>query len=427
MSHLLLPRMITVGQDFPSAPKLKIDAIVESELKRILPKLKKGAKIAVAVGSRGISNLQPIVAAAINHLKGVGAQPYIVPAMGSHGGATPQGQTELLAEYGITEKFMRVPIRATMEVERIGQTEDGVDVFCSVEAIRADGLVVINRVKPHTDFKGTLGSGILKMMVIGLGKRAGAANFHILASRFGYEQIIRSSARVTAKKVALLCGLAILENQRHQTERIVAIAPQELETRETELFAESARLMPKLPFDDIDFLIVDQIGKNISGAGMDPNVTGRGVHGYTSMLDDRSNTPVIRRLFVRDLTPETHGNGIGIGNADFTTTRLVKAIDYEVMAINALTALTVQSAKIPIYFKTDREVIDRALDSLALNDRTAARVIRIRDTLNLETVQISESFLKDAATPPKLTILSKPDHMKFDKAGNLLPIRKAGH
>ena len=413
--------MITVGQEFPPSPKLDIETIVQSELKRTIPKVNKGAKVAVAAGSRGISNLQAIVGAAIRWLKGLGAEPYIIPAMGSHGGATPEGQKSLLAEYGITEKALEVPIHATMEAERIGQTEEGVDVFCSVEALRADGLIVINRVKPHTDFKGTLGSGILKMMVIGLGKRVGAANFHANASRLGYEQVIRSSARITARKTPLLCGLAILENQRHETQRIVAVAPQDLESLETELYHESARLMPALPFDDIDLLIVDRIGKNISGSGMDPNIVGRGIHGYSSALSDQSRKPTIRRLFVRELTPETHGNGIGIGNADFTTTRLVNSIDYEVTAINALTALSVQSVKIPIHFKTDREVIERALDSLALKDRASAKVMRIRDTLALEKVQVSESFLRNSPKPAKLSVLSDSQEMKFDHEGNLLP------
>ena len=422
MSQPAFPRMLTVGQEFPANQKLDFEVVVQAELKRTVPKINKGAKIAVAVGSRGISNLQAIVAATIRWLKGMGAEPYIIPAMGSHGGATPEGQTSLLAEYGITEKALEVPIRATMEVERIGQSEQGVDVFCSVEALRADGLVVVNRVKPHTDFKGNLGSGIQKMMVIGLGKRVGAANFHANASRLGYEQVIRSSARVTAQKTTLLCGLAILENQRHETERIVGIAPQELESRETELYHESARLMPALPFDDIDLLIVDRIGKNISGSGMDPNIVGRSIHGYSSALSEQSRKPIIRRLFVRELTPETHGNGIGIGNADFTTARLVNSIDYEVTAINALTSLSVQSVKIPIHFKTDREVIDRALDSLALKDRASAKVMRIRDTLSLEKLQVSESFLKNSPKPSKVSVLSDSQEMKFDHEGNLLPL-----
>jgi len=412
--------MIRVRQEFPPTPKLDIPSIVQEELERAIPSLKRDAQIAVAVGSRGISNLQSIVMAAVGYLKKRGTRPYIVPAMGSHGGANPAGQTGLLGEYGITDESLKVPIRAAMESECIGQTEDGVDVFCSAEALKADGVVVINRVKPHTDFSGSLGSGILKMLVIGLGKRTGAANFHILASRFGYEHVIRTSSRVTLRRLPVLCGLAIIENQRHETARIVAVPPKELESRETELFKESAELMPKLPFDDIDLLIVDQIGKNISGAGMDPNVVGRGVHGYTSLLSDRKSHPIIRRLFVRELTRETHGNAIGIGNADFTTTRLVKSMDQQVTAINALTALTVQSAKIPIQFETDREAIERALDTLALQDRSAAKIMRIRDTLSLETLEISESFLNGSPPPANLKTLSKPEEMRFDDEGNLV-------
>jgi len=413
------PLMCLARQKFPPSIKLDIGEMVRSELSRA-GRVTSGSRVAVAVGSRGISNLQSIVLATLAFLKGKGARPYIIPAMGSHGGATPEGQIELLSEYGITEKALGAPIHASMEVERVGQTEDGVDVFCSQEALQADGVVVINRIKPHTDFAGTLGSGILKMLVIGLGKRAGAANFHVLANRFGYEHVIRTSSRVTAKRLKLLCGLGIIEDQRHETARIAALAPAELEARETELFQESKALMPKLPFDDIDLLIIDQIGKNISGAGMDPNVTGRSVHGYTSLLSDRSTTPVIRRLFVRDLTPETHGNAVGIGSADFTTDRLVAGIDHRVTSINALTALTVQSGKVPIHFATDHEAIDRALDTLALKERSEAKVIRIRDTLSLETVQISESLARQA--DGNLALLSEPKPFAFRKENQLEPL-----
>ncbi len=280
MPPVVMPRMMTVRQEFPATPPIDVVAAVQSELERVMPKLKAKCRIAVGVGSRGISNLQKIVKTTIRWLKDRGVDPYLVPAMGSHGGATPKGQMELLAEYGITKRTMGVRIHAEMDVECIGQTEDAVDVFCSNEALAADGVIVINRVKPHTDFGGSLGSGILKMLVIGLGKRAGAANFHVLASRFGYEHVIRTSARVTLRRLPVLCGLALVENQRHETARIVAHRSAEIEARETELFAEATRLMPKLPFDDMDLLIVDQIGKNISGAGLDPNVIGRGVHGY---------------------------------------------------------------------------------------------------------------------------------------------------
>ena len=357
-------------------------------MEKVRPRLKPGGRVAVAVGSRGISHLQTIVASVLDLLKAAGAQPFIVPAMGSHGGATPQGQTDLLAEYGVTEQQLRVPIHAAMEVERLGATEDGVDVFFSAEALRADGVVVINRVKPHTDFGGALGSGVLKMMVVGLGKRIGAANYHVASTRLGYEHVLRTIARVTLRSAPILCGIGIVENQFHETARLAVLPAEEMERREEELFAEAKRLMPRLPFDDIDLLIVDRIGKNISGAGMDPNITGRGVHGYSSMMSGAEGpTPRVRRLFVRDLTPETHGNGIGIGLADLTTSRLVRALDKDVTYINALTSLSPNSAKIPIHFETDGEAIAQALTSLGLPDARHAKVVRIADTLSLEKLE----------------------------------------
>ena len=419
---MVLPRMLPVRQTFPVTPPLDICAEVRAQMKPVLGRLRPGAKIAVAVGSRGITNLQRIVAEALEALQGAGAKPFIVPAMGSHGGATPEGQTALLAEYGITEAQLGVPIRASLEVAHLGKGEEGSDVYFSEEAGRADGVVIINRVKPHTDFGGCLGSGILKMMVVGLGKRVGAANFHACASRRGYEAVLRASARVTLRSAPILCGVAIVENQRHETAKLQVLLPEDMEAREMELFAQAREWMPKLPFQDLDFLIVDRIGKNISGAGMDPNVIGRGVHGYSSLLGDRSASPVIRRLLVRDLTPETHGNAIGIGMADLTTSRLVRSIDHRVTAINALTALTLQCAKIPIHFETDREAMSRALDSLALGDPREARVVRIADTLSLEHLEVSEAYLETVRARPDLVALGEPREMGFDAQSNLMPL-----
>ena len=419
---MVLPRMLPVRQTFPVTPPLDIAAEIRAQMKPVLGRLRPGAKIAVAVGSRGITNLQRIVAEALQALQGAGAKPFIVPAMGSHGGATPEGQTALLADYGITEAQLGVPIRASLEVAHLGKGEEGSDVYFSEEAGRADGVVIINRVKPHTDFGGCLGSGILKMMVVGLGKRVGAANFHACASRRGYEAVLRASARVTLRSAPILCGVAIVENQRHETAKLQVLLPEDMEAREMELFAQAREWMPKLPFQDLDFLIVDRIGKNISGAGMDPNVIGRGVHGYSSLLGDRSASPVIRRLLVRDLTPETHGNAIGIGMADLTTSRLVRSIDQRVTAINALTALTLQCAKIPIHFETDREAISRALDSLALGDPREARVVRIADTLSLEHLEVSEAYLGTVRARRDLVALGEPQEMSFDAQSNLMPL-----
>jgi hypothetical protein len=415
--------MFAVRQKFPASPPLDIPAVVHREFKAqdVLSKLKPGAQIAVAAGSRGISNIKEIVAAVLDVLKAAGAKPFILPAMGSHGGATPEGQREVLETYGITEQSMGVPIRASMEVERIGQSADGVDVFCSVEALRADGIVVVNRVKPHTDFQGTLGSGVVKMIVIGLGKRTGAAACHAAATRLGYERALRGIAQVTMRFAPILCGVAIVENQFHDTARIAVLRPEDIEAQEKELLEEARRLMPRLPFDDIDLLIVDRLGKNVSGSGMDPNVTGRWVHGYsTSLGSENQASPMIRRIFVRDLTPETHGNAIGIGFADITTTRLVNAMDKPVTYINALTSLTPNGAKIPIHFDTDRECITHALASLALPDTRQAKVVRVADTLSLVNLEASETYASEVKQRGDLETVGGLQEMRFDTSENLL-------
>src|SRR5262245_1110296 len=418
-----LPLMMAVRQKFPASRPLDIRAAVQQEFDRTRLGIKPGAQIAVAVGSRGITNLQAIVASVLEVLKSAGAKPFIVPAMGSHGGATAEGQVELLAEYGINESHLQVPIRSSMEVERLAVTEDGLEVFFSAEALRADGILVINRVKPHTDFASTsLGSGLLKMMVVGLGKRTGAANYHRTSVHFGFEPVIRKFARVILQSAPILGGLAIVEDQCHQVARLAVLARDEMEQREGDLFAEAKGLMPKLPFDDIDLLIVDRIGKNISGSGMDPNITGRGIHGYlTSLQTQRQMRPVIRRLFVRDLTAETHGNAIGIGLADFTTTRLVRAMDPQKTYINALTSLSLASAKTPIHFETDREAISQALASLAVADTSRTKIVRIADTLSLEKVAVSRAYESEFQGRSDLEVLNSPSEMKFDHQSNLLP------
>jgi len=414
------PDVFRVRQNFPALPPLDPRAALGAEFNKIRGRLKPGARIAVAVGSRGITQLPQIVSGVLDQLRAAGAQPFIIPAMGSHGGATPEGQTDVLAAYGITEQSMKVPIRPSMEVRQVGTTPDGVPVVCSVEALGADGIILVNRVKPHTDFAGTLGSGIVKMSVIGLGKRTGAATMHATASRIGHEQAIRSIARVLLQTAPILCGVAILENQFHETARLVVLPREEIESGEMPLLAEARQLMPRLPFEEIDLLIIDRIGKNISGAGMDPNITGRWVDGYsTSLLRDGRPAPFVRRIFVRELTPETHGNAIGIGLADVTTTRLVRAMDLRATSINALTALTPQGAKIPIHFDTDREAIDLTLDSLALDDPGAARIVRIADTLSLSNLEVSEALAKDVGRQPNLTVMSQPAPMQFDARQNL--------
>jgi hypothetical protein len=343
--------------------------------------------------------------------------------MGSHGGGTSEGQARILAHYGVTEQTMGVPIETGMDVECLGVTEDGVDVLFSAVALQADGIVLVNRVKPHTDFGGALGSGLLKMIAIGLGKRAGASACHAAASRLGYERVIRSVARIGLHQAPILGGVAIIENQRHETARLAVLGPDNIESGEAELLEEARRLMPRLPFDEVDLLIVDRLGKNISGTGLDPNVIGRGVQGYSSALKQGDQKPMVRRIFVRDLTRETRGNAVGIGLADFTTTRLVRAMDLPASYLNSLTALTLQLVKIPMHFDTDREVICRALSSLAMADTRQAKVMRISDTLSLEHLEVSDAYAELLAPRHDLAITGDWQPMAFDSEGNLLPLR----
>ena len=316
---------------------------------------------------------------------------------------------------------MGVPIRPSLEVRQVGTLAEGAPVWCSVEALGADGIVLINRIKPHTDFASdTLGSGLLKMCVVGLGKRVGAATMHGAAMRIGYEPAIRGIARVIEREAPLLCGVAILENQYHATAKLAVVRRGEFEAGEARLYAEAKRLMPLLPFEEIDLLIVDRLGKNISGAGMDPNVIGRTVHGYTSELGRGGRrAPFIRRIFLRDLTPETEGNAIGLGMADVTTTRLVAAMAKGKTYINALTSLTPQSAKIPIHFDTDRECLERTLESLALDEPLAARVVRIANTLEVERMEVSEAMLDEVRGRADLAEVGEARAMEFGADGNL--------
>jgi len=415
-----LPRLCRIRQEFAIPASLDICAAVKSEMKKILPRVKPGARIAVGVGSRGIANLVAIIRATLDELIAAGAKPFILPAMGSHGGATAEGQCEVLEGYGISEAALGVPVRSSLEVREVGVSADSVPCYCSEDALNSDGIILVNRIKPHTDFNGALGSGVLKMCVIGLGKRLGAAAMHVAASRFGHERILRGMAKVLLQHAPVLGGVAILEHQLHDTARIVVLPKEEMEHGEDALLIEARRWMPLLPFDEIDLLIVDEIGKNISGSGLDPNVTGRSVQGYLSGLTRTdATTPFIRRVFVRGVTTESHGNAIGIGLADVTTSRLVRAMDARATSINALTALTPQSAKIPIHFETDREAIEMVLASIALPEGEAARIVHIESTLALTEMDVSEGMLADVKSRAGLKVIGELRAMEFDASGNL--------
>ncbi|MBV9342510.1 MAG: DUF2088 domain-containing protein [Acidobacteria bacterium] len=422
------PRMLDVRQNFPRFAALNIGQVVKAEFesKCCSNRIGPGKRIAVGVGSRGISNLKDIVAAVLKELRDRRAFPFIVPAMGSHGGATPEGQAHILATYGITPASMGVPFETTMETVVLGTTADGTAINFAAAAAKADGVFAINRIKPHTDFQGSLGSGLMKMMAIGFGKQTGAATYHAACSRLGHEHVIRQGARVILNSAPIAGGLAILENQLHDTADLVFLPPDTLEEEETKLLVRARSLMPKLPFKQIDLLIVDQIGKNISGAGMDPNVVGRAVLGYSSSLVAQPGpTPAISRIFVRGLTEASLGNAVGIGIADFTTTATVRSIDLRITYLNALTSLSVQTAKLPIHYDTDREVIERALQSLALENPASARVVQIRDTLSLEAMRISSVYAPELSTRDDLTPVGPECEMSFDTGGYLAPVNES--
>ncbi len=412
----LIPQMALVRQHFPASPPVDVEGLIA----RDLPKLgfRSGERIAVGVGSRGIADLQRVVATVIQVLKGTGAQPFVIPAMGSHGGATPAGQREVLTEYGITEASVGAPIDDSVDVERVGTSADGVPVFCAISALRADGIVLINRVKPHTDFGGSLGSGIIKMSVIGLGKQPGAASTHTAVARLGYERVLRGSSKVVLGRAAVRGGVALVEDAHHKLAVLEVMRTADFDGHETLLLERAGAAMARLPFDELDLLIVDRMGKNISGAGMDPNVIGNRSQGYSNSLSEKPDyKPAIARIFVRDLDPASHGNACGLGMADFTTARLVRAIDQRSSFMNALTSLSVQSVKIPIHLESDREVLEAALGTLALPDPSRARVARIGSTLDLETLEVSDACLGGG-----LEVLHPAAPLRFDAVGNLLPL-----
>lgn len=403
----------------PDFPRLLSEQFDKSGLRC---QIKPGMRIAVGVGSRGIANLKEIVKSTIDLLIAAGARPFIVPAMGSHGGATPEGQAKVLSGYGITPESLGVSVETSMEVQKIGTSMGGHDVVFSVPALHAEGVVVINRVKPHTDFGGTLGSGIQKMLTIGFGKETGAANAHRAAAHLGHETVIREFSKIVLEHVSVLCGIAIVEDQHHQTSIIKVLRPDEIPSEESRLLEQARSLMPRLPLERIDLLIVDQIGKEISGTGMDTNVIGREIEGYsTSLHHSPQRPPRIRRIFVRDLSPATNGNGIGLGLADFTTARAVRALDLRSMYINATTSMGIHSAKIPIHFETDQEAIQVALATTAPVEPMQSRIVRIGNTLALDRILVSECCSDLLLKQQRTTVTGQAQTMQFDHVGNLLP------
>ncbi len=415
-----LPKMAKVRQVFDQPEIKDIPAKIREELerKRLKDRVKPGQRIAVTAGSRGVSNIPVIFKTIVAELKAVEAEPFLVPAMGSHGGATPEGQIQVLHSLGVTEESVGAPIEASMEVEAVGSLPDGIEIYLSRIALEADGIFVVGRVKPHTDFKGEIESGLLKMMAIGLGNQKGAEMIHW--HRYdGYHRILPEAGRLIAEKTNVVMGLALLENAHHKTAEIHALYPEEFYEKEKHLLETAKDLLPRLPFKDIDVLVVEELGKNISGVGMDTNVTGR----FWMPGEHDSRAPSVKKLAVLDLTEETHGNAIGIGLADVTTRRAYEKIDYHQTYVNCLTQGSGETGKIPPFLPNDRDAIATAIRISGPIQPETARVIRIKNTQELEALYISEALVDDLRTSPelqkRLVLVEEPREIQFDVMGYL--------
>lgn len=414
------PRMIRVRQKFErvTIEDLRGETLTQLNGLDLGQRVNSGESVAITVGSRGISRIAEITKAVVDHVKALGGIPFIVPAMGSHGGATAEGQQKLIAGFGVTEQAMGCEIRSSMETVIVAETSQGIPVHFDKNAFAADHLIVVGRVKPHTGFVGDVESGLHKMMLIGLGKHAGALMYHRAIKNYSFGEIIRSVAEVVLQKCKVLAGVAIVENAYDETALIEAILPQAFYTREKELLKQAIAWMPKLPFNEADLLIVDQIGKNISGTGMDTNIVGRKYNDHAATEKDNANC---KRIFVRGLTEQTKGNATGIGLAEFTLQRCVNQIDVVSTRINCITSSHPTGAMIPCTYENDQDAIVDALKTIGLTEPEDARVMHIKDTLHLDELEVSESYLRNNL-PGGLEVLSGPYDLKLDSHGMLSDI-----
>jgi hypothetical protein len=414
--------MIRIRQQFERPRVEDVAGTVRAELEKLnlARTIRPGQTVALTAGSRGVANIPLILRSVASFLKELGANPFLVPTMGSHGGGTAQGQRQVIESYGITEEYVGVPIRASMEVVPLGHTSDGFPVVLDRQAAQADHIGVIGRIKPHTGYHGPVESGLLKMMMIGLGKHAGAIQYHRILLESPYDQVVRSVSRVMRSKAAIAFGLGVVENAYDETAHVEAVLPEAFEPREEAMLVLAKRWLGRLPFCEADLLIVDEIGKDISGSGMDTNVVGR--KRAFRIAPAPENQPVMRLIYVRGLSERTHGNAAGIGNADFTNTRLVKTMNYRATVINCVTAGYPEGANLPVHYDTDREVIDAALGIIGTRPPEKARILRIRNTQHLEEMEISEPCLAEPNRASAFVVQGTPRPLAFDAEGDLPPL-----
>ena len=414
LEDIPIPKMVKIRQKFDRTRIEDHIGKLKEELKKpgAIDRIKPGQKVAVAVGSRGVANIADFTRTTIEALKEAGAEPFIVPCMGSHGGATAEGQREVLHHLGVTEEAMGAPIKSSMEVVKIAELPNGLPVYVDKIASTADAIVVINRVKPHTAFRGPIESGIMKMIAIGLGKQKGAEACHQLGFKYMAENV-PAMARIMLEKLPIVFGVALVENAYDETCIIEVLPAADIEKREVQLLKEAKARLPKILFDQIDVLVIDYIGKNISGDGMDPNITGRYPTPYAH------GGPDVSKMVVLDLTPETKGNANGVGTADFTTQRLVDKTDWPATYANGLTSTVCAPTKQATTLENDLYAIKAAIKTCNILDYTKCRLVRIRDTLHLGEIEISVNMLEEARQHPDIEILTEPYEWTFDSEGYL--------
>ncbi len=410
------PRVVKIRQTFPRPRVEDVGGTVRDQLRRedIASAVRPGMSVAVTAGSRGIARIDEILRAVVDGLKEMGAEPFIVPAMGSHGGATAEGQVEILASLGVTEEACGAPIRSSMETVEIGETARGIPVFMDRIASEADGVVVVNRIKAHTDFRAEIESGLLKMASIGLGKHAQALALH----GYGVEGIRDFMVEVGEEVMGsghILFGVGIVENAYDEPATLEAIPTREIPNRERELLREYMGMMPVLPISDIDILYVDALGKNYSGTGMDTNVIGR----FRILGVDEPERPNVKYLIVGDVSEESHGNALGVGLADLTTERLVGQIDRNAMNANVVTSTFLERAKVPMVLSTDEEALQTAIRCNWGVPAKETRFVRIANTLHLEHLYVSENLVEEALANSDAEVVSGPDELLFDAEGSI--------
>lgn len=414
----VFPHIFRVRQKFDAGCVSDVPAEVQRQLAglKLAEKVRPGQSVAITVGSRGIANIAAITRAIVDYFKKLGAKPFIVPAMGSHGKGTAEGQRQVIESYGITESFVGCPIRSSLETVVVCRSAQGFPVHFDRLAHEADHVVVCNRVKPHSGFQGDIESGLMKMLLIGLGNCEGAKIYHRAILDHSFERIIRSVAQKVVDTCPILAGVAIVENAYDQTALVEAVKPQDFLAREKDLLALARRLLPRLPFDIVDVLVIDRMGKNIGGVGFDPNVVGRKFNDHKSLDDE---FPKVRRICLRSLTPASLGNATGMGMAEFCKSQFLRDADPAATRLNCLVSGHVSAAMAPLDYETDREMLAAALGTIGLTEPPHAKLLWIADTLHLEEVECSAAYLDEAQCRDDLEILTKPRPFPFDNAGNL--------